>query len=88
MAVVKATYTRSKANARTNIWTMLSMGRFSYSKSMKLFVLNRSHIQFLFSKHSKYRCTLHAISVDDIAHIQWERPYTLRIQWAITYRFV
>lgn len=52
MAVVKATYTRSKANAQSNIWTMLSMGRFSY-KSMKLFVLNKSRIQFLFSKHSK-----------------------------------
>lgn len=80
MAVVKVTYTRNEANARTNIWTMLSMGRFSYCKSIKLFVLNKSRIQFLFSKHSKHRCTLCTISVDDVAHIQWDRPYTLRIQ--------
>lgn len=88
MAVVKATYTRSQANAWTNIWTMLSMGKFSYSKSTKLFVLNKSCIQVLFSKHSKYRCILHAILVDDIVHIQWDGPYTLRIHWAISYRFV
>ena len=65
------------------------MGRFSYSKTMKLLALNKNHIYvFLFTEHSKYRYALHAILVNDIAYIQWYGPYTLSIQYAITYRFI